>query len=517
MNIPKKIHFTSSDLIHPIFKKNIQKIKDEHIDWEIKHYTDKDIIEFISKNYDKKFLSIYEKLNPDYGPARSDFFRYLLMFKIGGVYLDIKSSLEKNLNEIILEDDSYLLSHWGKSFPNWGKHPLLKGQSAFQQWFIICQPFHPFLGLTISNIIERIKNYNPIIHGVGKHGVLNVTGTVLYTKSILKLIDFYDHRLFESEKNGLVYSIIKSNNKLEHQKYFNKHYSLLKSPIVLRNNKNLTQKKIKKSESNKLSNNFRIFKNFNVSFNLSPEPSKLVVVCSHERSGTHFFMNSVSLNTNYLNNPIFDFDKFSRNTNFNVFDENKLKKLFEYILGFKNNGKKLYFKNLIKTHFDALALKPVFNLKNIQFFYIIRNPIETLSSYWKFNQKYLFDKNVIDSNFRKFLSSKPSGRSMLTHLRPAKNYYYRWEQHTESWLNASMKYKNIYIVKYENLDENYEYEFRKAALKIVDKTYQKIVRPNFSNFYKGANVLISDKDMTDAKSFINKKLIENETIQKIFN
>ena len=82
--------------------------------------------------------------------------------------------------------------------------------------------------------------------------MLNVTGTVLYTKSILKLIDFYDHRLFQSEKNGLVYSIIKSNNKLEHQKYFNKHYSLLRSPIVLGNNKNLTKKKIKKSENNNL-------------------------------------------------------------------------------------------------------------------------------------------------------------------------------------------------------------------------------------------------------------------------
>ena len=84
--------------------------------------------------------------------------------------------------------------------------------------------------------------------------MLNVTGTVLYTKSILKLIDFYDHRLLESEKNGLVYSIIKSNNKLEHQKYFKKHYSLLRSPIVLGNNKNITQKKIKTNESNKLSN-----------------------------------------------------------------------------------------------------------------------------------------------------------------------------------------------------------------------------------------------------------------------
>ena len=35
MNIPKKVHFTSSDLIHPVFKKNIQKIKDDHSDWEI--------------------------------------------------------------------------------------------------------------------------------------------------------------------------------------------------------------------------------------------------------------------------------------------------------------------------------------------------------------------------------------------------------------------------------------------------------------------------------------------------
>ena len=127
------------------------------------------------------------------------------------------------------------------------------------------------------------------------------------------------------------------------------------------------------------------------------------------------------------------------------------------------------------------------------------------------------DRNIINSNFRKFLSSQPSGRSMLTHLKPAKNYFYRWEQHTESWLNASMKFKNIYVVKYENLDKNYEYELSKATLKIVDKTNQKIVRPNFSNFYKGANVVISDKDMTNAKSFIRKKLIENETIQKIFN
>lgn len=235
MNIPKLLHITHSSFkdVHPLFKKNIEIIKKNHSDWKVHFYSDNDILEFINKNYSKKIFESYISINSLYGPARSDFFRYLLMFKIGGVYLDIKSTPIKNLNDIILPNDKYLLSYWGKSHLGWGENPLLNGKRAFQQWFIISVPNHPFLSLVISNVVNNIEKYKIETHGVGKNGVLNVTGPVVYTKSILKLIDFHDYRLFDSENSGLKYSIFSSEDRLKHQKYFKKHYSHLIKPIVL--------------------------------------------------------------------------------------------------------------------------------------------------------------------------------------------------------------------------------------------------------------------------------------------
>jgi inositol phosphorylceramide mannosyltransferase catalytic subunit len=232
--IPKEIHIThSTSRIHPVFKKNIENIRQSHKDWNLNFYTDNDILEFISYHYGKKYLNYYKKINPAYGPARSDFFRYLLMFKIGGAYFDIKSKPTTNLNNIILNNDRYLLSYWGKSHPGWGNNKLLNGKRAFQQWFIICEPLHPFLSITISNVVKQIVNYKPKTHGVGKFGVLNVTGPVAYTNSILSIMDFHVHRLIDSESSGLKYSIFEGQGNLSHEHFFEEHYSLLNEPIVL--------------------------------------------------------------------------------------------------------------------------------------------------------------------------------------------------------------------------------------------------------------------------------------------
>ena len=39
------------------------------------------------------------------------FFRYLLMYEIGGVYLDIKSTANKKLDDVLEENDAFILSH----------------------------------------------------------------------------------------------------------------------------------------------------------------------------------------------------------------------------------------------------------------------------------------------------------------------------------------------------------------------------------------------------------------------
>tara|TARA_A100001015_G_C15002764_1_gene719292 strand:+ start:441 stop:1214 length:774 start_codon:yes stop_codon:yes gene_type:complete len=249
--IPKKIFqtYSSFDEIDPLMKENIKKIQQEHKDWEYHFYSHKDVESFILKFYGKKYLNSYLQIDPDYGPARADLFRYLLLFKFGGVYLDTKTGLNKNLNEIIKVNDRYIISHWGKSHPEWGIYPELGEEGEYQQWFIICEPLHPFLGLTIANVIDNIKSYSAERFGVGKLGVLRTTGPIPYTFSILKLIDLYHHRQIDSESAGLQYSIFdEKEKKMEHVWHFKKkHYIFLTKPVIryeesdeIKNKKNIS-------------------------------------------------------------------------------------------------------------------------------------------------------------------------------------------------------------------------------------------------------------------------------------
>ena len=117
--IPKIIHQTFNsefDKLNIYFKKCIHNVKIINPEYQYIYYDDNDIIHFIKKYYDQYILDLYLSINEQYGAAKSDFFRYLLMYKIGGVYLDIKSAANIPFNEIIKEDDEYLLSSWNEKF-----------------------------------------------------------------------------------------------------------------------------------------------------------------------------------------------------------------------------------------------------------------------------------------------------------------------------------------------------------------------------------------------------------------
>ena len=110
--IPKIIHqtFKSNQLSREI-KENIKKLKSQNPEYEYQFYSDEGVKKFITENY-PDYLQYYDMINPKFGAARADFFRYLVIYKHGGVYLDIKSTTTKPLREIIKPDDRYILTHW---------------------------------------------------------------------------------------------------------------------------------------------------------------------------------------------------------------------------------------------------------------------------------------------------------------------------------------------------------------------------------------------------------------------
>ncbi|RKW46122.1 MAG: glycosyltransferase, partial [Porphyromonas sp.] len=147
--IPRLLHQTYKSKIveDAALKSNIEHLKTLNPFWRYTLYDDADIEEFILRSYGKEIYAYYQRIEPCYGAAKADFFRYLLMYKCGGVYLDIKSTNDLPLDDVLLPDEQYILAHWdnleGGMYVDHGRHPGLEKvspQGEYQQWFIVAAP-----------------------------------------------------------------------------------------------------------------------------------------------------------------------------------------------------------------------------------------------------------------------------------------------------------------------------------------------------------------------------------------
>ena len=111
--IPRFVHQTfSTKRLPPEIQTNIESIKGANPGWRYFLYDDSDISRFVDTEYGAAVLRRLESINPLYGAARADLFRYLLLYKKGGLYLDIKSAATRPLDEVLRPEDRYLLSTW---------------------------------------------------------------------------------------------------------------------------------------------------------------------------------------------------------------------------------------------------------------------------------------------------------------------------------------------------------------------------------------------------------------------
>ena len=144
MPIPKVIYQTwkhknlSSNLIK--IHKSIQELNP---DYKIILYNDNEIDKFIKLNFDEYIYDSFSKLN--IGAARADFWRYCILYKYGGVYLDMDSNIIRSLDDLIEEDDQAIITREGN-------------KGYFNNWIMIFQKNHPILLEAINNCCYNIKN-----------------------------------------------------------------------------------------------------------------------------------------------------------------------------------------------------------------------------------------------------------------------------------------------------------------------------------------------------------------------
>ena len=155
-------------------------------EYEYQFFNDDDIDRFIKAEFDTDIYVQYKKLN--IGAAKADFFRYAILYKKGGIYLDIDSLAKSKFRNWINNDDSAVITK--------ERNPGL-----YVQWALIYDKGHPFLKMVLDVVVENIKNNRY------PHDVLNMTGPNVYSKVIDHCVQDHDstnYRIFGVDYNGKI-------------------------------------------------------------------------------------------------------------------------------------------------------------------------------------------------------------------------------------------------------------------------------------------------------------------------
>jgi hypothetical protein len=207
--------------------------------WNYTLFDNEAMLAFFKENFGKRENDLISRINRKYGVVYADIFRCAYIHKFGGVYLDIKSTVNIPLDDVISNDFSFLISQWrnrlGEEFSSVGLHPELIRipGGEFQTWFIVAESGHPFLKAVLEQIFRNIENYDPLTFGVGQMGVLRLSGPICYTNSIYPIIRKAKCKVVDIQSLGFQYSIYKNNIDRSKHARVGGHYSQLIEPIVI--------------------------------------------------------------------------------------------------------------------------------------------------------------------------------------------------------------------------------------------------------------------------------------------
>lgn len=171
MTIPKTIwqisknkYEDSPDYIKPL----MDSWKNNNPDWEYRHFDDQEGGDFLKENFGSKYEEIYNKITIPF--CRSDFWRYLVLQKFGGVYADIDTICITPIEKWIdLSSDIALTQANYSAFP----------RTIYEQWIFGATQNSKLL----KNVVNKVLNNLETMLDVSK-STAQQTGPLVWTEAI---------------------------------------------------------------------------------------------------------------------------------------------------------------------------------------------------------------------------------------------------------------------------------------------------------------------------------------------
>lgn len=213
-----------------------------------------------------------------------------------------------------------------------------------------------------------------------------------------------------------------------------------------------------------------------IRFFTDPEIASPAVVCSHERSGTHFLINSIAKNSAFHNDPWLDYDYDPLGSFHNFHDPKAVKNFFGRLSEEK-------CASIIKSHFTApffLGEPNEFLLPGLcKILYIARNPIDVMLSFRRYVEHCAWDEGPSSKSVSDFFNAAPRGRMLRYQCCETGSILERWKEHFLGWFDlAAANPEHVLLVKYDNLDRDHANETRRILDFLGCKPPETITRPS---------------------------------------
>jgi mannosyltransferase OCH1-like enzyme len=203
--IPNQVFMTWKDTtFSPLHSRQLKKFRERNTDFSFEFYDDKRMNEWMEANYaGHPILEAFRYITVM--AAKVDVWRYCILYKEGGVYCDIDSSLTLPLRDLLKDDPEEMLSYEANQWKSWlsvGTHadPALylleppaevvalldHPDNLFLTWFLCFAPGNPILGEYIELVATHFPFFKGRIFDSVLKGSTHATGPVALTQAVWK-------------------------------------------------------------------------------------------------------------------------------------------------------------------------------------------------------------------------------------------------------------------------------------------------------------------------------------------
>jgi mannosyltransferase OCH1-like enzyme len=162
-----------SHIVPKGMKENILRNIENNPEFDYYLYSDADCLAFITANYDENVVKAFNSLRP--GAYKSDLWRYCILYKLGGVYFDIKMMPIVPLKNLISENSHIFV----KDYTIPGKE-IIEMKHCVWNGLMICPPNNKVFKYCIDEIVDNCKM------SLYRNNPLDITGPCLLGRMIKK-------------------------------------------------------------------------------------------------------------------------------------------------------------------------------------------------------------------------------------------------------------------------------------------------------------------------------------------